>query len=284
MAKIIDGQKIAHEFNLAVRDRVRNLKKVGVTPKLVTVSLGESEKNALFASKREALAQFTEIEIKNYHFDSQMKLLELKEFICQLNDDKSVHGIFFQSCMPKYVSFRDAANLISSEKDVDGATTLNQGRLFLGEPGMIPCAPLAVLHLLRTIHEDIAGRHAVVLGRSSSVGRPLIQLLLNANCTVTSLHSYSQDIESVCKTADILVSAMGNPKFITKDLIKKGATVIDVGINRVTDEKGIPHLVGDVDFDDVLGVAGAVTPVPNGVAPMTSSYLMHNTLKLACCA
>ncbi len=284
MARIIEGLKIAKEFDLAVRDRVRILRKSGVTPKLVAISLGENDRNILFSSKRDDLANFIEIETKNYHFDAQMKLPELKEFINGLNNDNSVHAIFFQSSMPKYLSFRDAINLISPDKDVDGATTLNQGRLFLGEPGMIPCTPLAVLHLLRVVHENIAGMHAVVLGRSSSVGRPLIQLLLNANCTVTSLHSYSKDIESVCKTADILVSAMGNPKFVTKDLVKEGATVIDVGINHITDEKGISQVVGDVDFDDVLGVAGAITPVPSGVAPMTMSYLMHNTLKLACCS
>ncbi len=284
MTTIIDGQRIADEFNLAIRDRVRDLRKSGVTPKLVTISLGENDENNMFSLKRDELAKFTEIESRNYHFETQTKLTELKKFIQSLNNDRSVHAIFFRSSMLKYLSFRDIINLISSEKDVDGATTLNQGRLFLGEPGMIPCAPLAVLHLLRIVHENIAGKHAVVLGRSSSVGRPLTQLLLNANCTVTSLHSYSKDIESVCKTADILVSAMGNPKFVTKDFIKDGATVIDVGINPITDEKGIIQVVGDVDFDDVSGVAGAITPVPNGVAPMTVSYLMHNTLKLACCA
>ncbi len=284
MAKIIDGLKISSEFNIAIRDRVRELKKSGVTPKLVTVSLEETPKRILFSAKRDELAKFTEIETQNYYFNAQTKPSELREFIQKLNNDKSVHAIFFQSSVSKFISRRDAINLISSEKDVDGATTLNQGRLFLGEPGMIPCAPLAVLHLLRTIHGEITGMHAVVLGRSSSVGRPLTQLLLNANCTVTSLHSYSKDIERVCKTADILVSAMGNPRFVTRNFVKNGATVIDVGINYITDEKGIPQIVGDIDFDDVQEVAGAVTPVPNGVAPMTTSYLMHNTLKLACCA
>jgi len=284
MAVIIDGLKIANGFNLAIRSRVKNLKKNGVAPKLVTISLGEDENDSLFSSKRNELAKFVEIGTKNYQLDAKTRLAELREFIQELNEDKSVHAIFFRSSRLKYLSFRDVINLISPDKDVDGATTINQGRLFLGEPGMIPCTPLAVLHLLRTVHEDLAGKHAVVLGRSSSVGRPLTQLLLNANCTVTSLHSYSKDIESVCRTADILVSAMGNPKFVTKKFVKDGATVIDVGINHITDEKGISQIVGDVDFDDVSGVAGAITPAPYGVAPMTASYLMHNTLKLACCS
>ncbi len=284
MARIIDGAKIADEFNLAIRDRVKDLKKSGVNPKLVTITIGENEKSALFSDKRDELAEFTGIEVANYNLDIETKLSELKELVGPLNEDNSVHAIFLRTSKPKGLSFRDAINLVSPDKDVTGLTTLNQGRLFLGEPGMIPCAPLAVLHLLRIIHEDLAGMHAVVLGRSSSVGRPLTQLLLNANCTVTSLHSYSKDLESVCRTADILVSAMGNPKFITRHFVKEGSTVIDVGINLLSNEKDGSQTIGDVDFDDVLGVAGAITPVPDGVAPMTASYLMHNTLKLACCA
>ena len=284
MAKIVDGSKIANEFNLATRERVRDLKNSGVTPKLVTITIGENERSALFSSKRDELAKFTGIEVINYNLDVRVRLSELKKLVIPLNDDKSVHAIFMRTAQPKGLSFRDAVNLISPDKDVAGLTTLNQGRLFLGEPGMIPCAPLAVLHLLRIVHENLAGMHAVVLGRSSSVGRPLTQLLLNANCTVTSLHSYSKDIESVCRTADILISAMGNPKFITRHFIKEGATVIDVGLNHLVDQKDNSLTVGDVDFDDVFEVAGAITPVPNGVAPMTASYLMHNTLKLACCS
>ena len=284
MAEIIDGSKIADEFNLAIRDRVKDLKKSGVTPKLATITIGENERSALFSAKRDELAKFTGIGVVNYNLDMETKLSELKELILPLNEDKSIHAIFLRTSKPKGLSFRDAVNLISPDKDVAGLTTLNQGRLFLGEPGMIPCAPLAVIHLLRTIHEDLAGMHAVVLGRSSVVGRPLTQLLLNANCTVTSLHSYSKDLESVCRTADILVSAVGNPKFITRHFVKEGATVIDVGLNHLSDQKDGSQTIGDVDFDDVLGVAGAITPVPEGVAPMTASHLMHNTLKLACCA
>ncbi len=284
MAKIIDGLKIADEFNLATRDRVRDLKRSGVVPKLVTVTVGEDKESTLFCTARNELAKFIGIEVLNYNLDRKTKLSELKDLILPLNDDNSVHAIFLLTSEPKGLSFRDAVNLISPDKDVAGLTTLNQGRLFLGEPGMIPCTPLAVLHLLRIVHEDLAGMHAVVLGRSSSVGRPLTQLLLNANCTVTSLHSYSKDLENVCRTADILVSAIGNPKFITRHFVKEGATIIDVGLNQLVDQKDCLKTVGDVDFDDVLGIAGAITSVPNGVSPMTVSYLMHNTLKLACCS
>lgn len=284
MVKIIDGSKIANKFNLAIRDRVRDLRKSGVIPKLVTITIGENEKSALFSAKRNELAKFTGIDALNYNLNMGTKLSELKELVSSLNDDKSVHAIFLRTSKPKELSFRDAVNLISPDKDVAGLTTINQGRLFLGEPGMIPCAPLAVLHLLRIIHENLAGMHAVVLGRSSSIGRPLTQLLLNANCTVTLLNSYSKDLENVCKTADILVSSMGNPRFITRHFIKKGATVIDVGLDHLSDRKDNTLTIGDVDFDDVLEVAGAVTSVPDGIAPITASYLMHNTLKLACCA
>ena len=179
--------------------------------------------------------------------------------------------------------FRELVNLIAPEKDVDGLTSINQGRLFSGEPGVIPCTPLGVLHLIRTVHEKVAGLHAVVIGRSSIVGRPMTLLLLNANCTVTALHSYSRDLPYICRTADILVSATGQPKFVGKNFIKPGATVIDVGVTRITTADGTKKIVGDVDFDEVSEIAGAITPVPNGVGPKTVAYLMYNTLKLACC-
>jgi methylenetetrahydrofolate dehydrogenase (NADP+)/methenyltetrahydrofolate cyclohydrolase len=169
--------------------------------------------------------------------------------------------------------------MINPKKDVDGLTEINQGKLFSGEQGTFPCTPLGVLHLLRTVHENIAGLHAAVIGRSAIVGRPLAQLLLNADCTVTTLHSRSKNLADICRTADILISAAGKPQFIGEEFVKPGATVIDVGVNRI-EKDGKNKIVGDVKFDEVKEVAAAVTPVPNGVGPMTVAYLMNNTLDL----
>ncbi len=283
MVRIINGKEIADEFSQTIKLRVDEVKSRGVFPKLAMIRVGEDENTAIYTIKKEKLAQQIGIETVNYHFDNKVKSIDLLKLINELNIDKKIHAILLQSPLPKRLSFRNIVNAINPEKDVDGLTTLNQGRLFSGEPGIIPCAPLGVLHILRIIHEDIAGMHAVVIGRSSTVGRPLSQLLLNANCTVTLLHSYSRNLEEICKTADILVSAVGKPKFVDSNFVKKGATVIDIGLNKIKNNNGDISFVGDVDFDNVISVAGAITPVPNGIGPMTAAYLMHNTLKLACC-
>ena len=278
MAKIIDGLRIADEFCAGIRTRVSEIKMNGVNPSLAVIN-ASGEYSLANINK---VAESVGIRVDVYNFDAQVNSKEIADLIEQLNEDDSVHGISLKSHLPKSVRFRELINLIKPDKDVEGLTTLNQGRLFSGEPGMVPCAPLGVIHLIRSIHEDISGMRAVVLGRSSVVGRPLAQLLLNANCTVTLLHSYSRDLPEICKKADILVSAMGHPRFVTEEFVKEGATVIDVGINKI-DEDGRMKIVGDVDFENVVSVAGAITPVPNGVGPMTVAYLMHNTLKLACC-
>ena len=283
MAQVIDTSAIANEFGEVIKSRVEELKESGIHPKLATISVGDSKNNILFSSRKDDLAQFVGIKTENYSLSEDAKFEKFAELINKLNEDKSVHGILLQPSLPRKLSFRNTVNLILPEKDVDGLTTVNQGHLFSGEPGIIPCVPLGVLHLLRIIHGDIAGMHAVVIGRSSTVGRPLAQLLLNANCTVTLLHSYSRDLENMCKTADILVSAAGSPRFVKGDFIKKGATVLDVGLSRVDDKNGGFEMVGDVDFESVAEEAGAITSVPDGVSPMTLAYLMHNTLKLAYC-
>jgi methylenetetrahydrofolate dehydrogenase (NADP+)/methenyltetrahydrofolate cyclohydrolase len=282
MAKIINGRKIADEFCEQIRERVQEIKANGTTPCVALINASDDPASEIYISKKKKLAESVGISSMVYRFDDRVKESELADLIKKLNESNSVHAILLQAPLPKSIRFRELVNLIHPDKDVDGLTTLNQGRLFSGEPGVIPCTPLGVLHLLRTVHDRLAGLHAVVIGRSSIVGRPLSQLLLNANCTVTSLHSYSQDLASICRTADILVSAVGKPHFVEHDFVKPGATVIDVGVNRI-EENGMKKIVGDVDFDNVSEVAGAITQVPNGVGPMTVAYLMHNTLKLACC-
>ncbi|MDR2157886.1 MAG: bifunctional methylenetetrahydrofolate dehydrogenase/methenyltetrahydrofolate cyclohydrolase [Holosporaceae bacterium] len=281
MAKIIDGKTIAKEFSEQIKKRVDEIKSRGIEPRIAMIRVGENPASDKYISVKEKLAAEVGISSVVYKFGSVVKEREIADLIFQLNEDKKVHAILLQSPLPKNLQFRAFVNLIHPNKDVDGLTTINQGKLFSGEPGIAPCTPLGILHLLRTVCEDVAGRHAVVLGRSSIVGRPLAQLLLNANCTVTLLHSYSKDLPEICRTADILVSAVGKPLFVGKEFIKPGATVIDVGINRI-EQNGSSKIVGDVDFNDVFDVAEAITPVPNGVGPMTVAHLMHNTLKLAC--
>lgn len=283
MAIIIDGKKIAAEFCDSVREHVKELRDRGVFPRIAMINASDDPASEIYVAKKERLAESVGIESNVYRFPKGTQEAEIADLINKLNDDRSVHAILLQAPLREGLRFRELVNLISPGKDVDGLTSINQGHLFSGEPGIIPCTPLGVLNLIRTVREKIAGLHAVVIGRSSIVGRPMTLLLLNANCTVTALHSYSQDLPEICRTADILVSAIGKPKFVTKDFIKPGATVIDVGISRITTNEGVKKIVGDVDFDEVCEVAGAVTPVPNGVGPMTVAYLMYNTLKLACC-
>lgn len=283
MTKIINGKKIAAEFCDSVRDRVAELKVRGVIPRIALINASNDLASEIYVSKKEKLAESVGIKSDTYKFSQGTKESEIADLIEKLNADKSVHAILLQSPLMEGLRFRELVNLIAPGKDVDGLTSINQGRLFSGEPGVIPCTPLGVLHLIRTVHEKVAGLYAVVIGRSSIVGRPMTLLLLNANCTVTALHSYSRDLPDICRTADILVSATGQPKFVGKNFIKPGATVIDVGVTRITTADGTKKIVGDVDFDEVSEIAGAITPVPNGVGPMTVAYLMYNTLKLACC-
>ena len=282
MAELINGKEIAYEFCNGIRERVMELREKGTQPHIALINASNDTASEIYVEKKRKLAESVGIKSTVYKYPQDVQKAELTALIEKLNNDAETHAILLQAPLPKHLPFRDLVNLILPNKDVDGLTTLNQGRLFSGEPGVVPCTPLGVMHLLRTVREKIAGLHAVVLGRSSIVGRPLSQLLLNANCTVTSLHSYSRDLEPICRTADILVSAIGKPHFVTKDFIKPGAIIIDVGVNRIV-EDGAKKIVGDVDFDNVFEIARAITPVPNGVGPMTVAYLMHNTLKLACC-
>lgn len=283
MAFLIDGKKIAAEFCESVRDRVDELKQRGVFPRIALINASDDPASEIYVAKKKKLAESVGVRSDVYKFREGTKESEVAELIEKLNADDSVHAILIQAPTMEGLRFRELVNLISPNKDVDGLTSTNQGHLFSGEPGVIPCTPLGVLHLIRSVHDKIAGLHAVVIGRSSIVGRPTTLLLLNANCTVTALHSYSKNLPEICRTADILVSATGHAKFVKKNFIKPGATVIDVGITRITTEDGTKKIVGDVDFDEVSEIAGAITPVPNGVGPMTVAYLMYNTLKLACC-
>jgi len=278
---IIDCKKIADEFNEIIRERIDEVKHFGSVPKISFIVGNDDGVDSKIINDRCLFAEQMGVAYEIHKLNQDAKESEVAELIDKLNRDNSVHAISLQYHLPRKLSFRNLVNLINVDKDVEGMTTLNQGRLFSGDPGIIPCVPLGVLHLLRSVHEHLEGMHAVVIGRSSVVGRPLTQLLLNVNCTVTLLHSYSRDLPKICKDADILISAVGSPDFIDAGCVKSGAAIVDVGLNEVI-ENGEKKIKGDVDFDSIKELTGTITSV-GGVEPIGLSYLIHNTLKLACC-
>ncbi|GHU19354.1 bifunctional protein FolD [Alphaproteobacteria bacterium] len=280
MATIINGKDIANDFCRTIGEKVDELKAQKVFPCIALVNASSDPASEIYVLKKSKLAESLGIKSTIYKLGDNVSSDKIADLLQNLNKDDTVHAILLQSPLANGLNFRKLVDLIAPEKDVDGLTTINQGRLFTGEPHVAPCTPSGVLHLILTVLENLSGLHAVVLGRSSIVGKPMAQLLLNENCTVTMLHSKSQNITEICRTADIIVSAIGKSKYITKDFVKPGAIVIDVGINRLEID-GKKKIVGDVDFDAVSEIASAISPVPNGVGPMTVAYLMHNTTHLA---
>jgi len=285
-ADIIDGKAFAATIRAKVAAHVARLKvDYEITPGLAVILVGEDPASQVYV--RNKGKQTLEVGMNSYEHKlpadtSQEKLLAL---IADLNADPAVHGILCQLPVPDHIDEATVINAIAPEKDVDGFHISNVGLLATGQKAMVPCTPLGCLMMLRERHGDLSGLEAVVVGRSNIVGKPMAQLLLRDSCTVTIAHSRTRDIQEVCKRADILVAAVGRPEMITGDWVKPGATVIDVGINRIpAPEKGEGkmRLVGDVDFDSASKVAGAITPVPGGVGPMTIAVLLANTLT-ACC-
>lgn len=280
-ARIIDGKKISEELCDALKVQVDELKNQGIFPRIALINASDDPASEIYVTKKKKLAANVGIKSDIYKLHSGATEADISELIERLNNDKTVHAILLQAPLAPGLRLREMVDLISVDKDVDGLTTANQGRLALGEKGVVPCTPLGVLHLIKTVHEKTSGLHAVVIGRSQIVGRPLISLLLKADFSVTALHSRSENVAEICRTADVVITAVGKPKFFSADFVKPGATVIDVGINRVIDSSGNKKIVGDVDFDEVSKIAGAITPVPGGVGPMTVAYLMSNTIQLA---
>jgi len=281
-ARIIDGKGFAAGVRGRVAEAVASLKsRHGITPGLAVVLVGEDPASQVYV--RNKGIQTREAGMVSYEHKLPVETLqdELLALIDRLNTDPNVHGILVQLPLPDHMDAAAVINAIDPKKDVDGFHVINVGLLGTGQKAMVPCTPLGCLMLLRDLHGDLTGLNAVVVGRSNIVGKPMAQLLLNASCTVTVAHSRTKDIEELCRSADILVAAVGRPRMIHGDWIKPGATVIDVGINRI-EEDGRARLVGDVDFDSAVQVAGAITPVPGGVGPMTIACLLANTLT-ACC-
>lgn len=281
MAEIIDGKAFAGRLRATLARQVADLQQHHhLTPGLAVVLVGENPASQVYVRNKGKQAREAGIHSSEHKLPATTTQADLLTLVAQLNDDPAIHGILVQLPLPAHIDSKTVLNTINPDKDVDGFHPLNAGRLAIGEPALVPCTPLGCLLLLQD-RGPLDGEEAVVLGRSNIVGKPLAQLLLGANCTVTIAHSRSRDLAAICRRADILVAAVGRPRLVSGDWIKPGATVIDVGINRI-EEDGRQRLVGDVDFAAAAEVAGAITPVPGGVGPMTIACLLKNTLA-ACC-
>jgi methylenetetrahydrofolate dehydrogenase (NADP+)/methenyltetrahydrofolate cyclohydrolase len=274
---IIDGQAVAAEVRGRVREEVEAfVEEHYVRPGLATVLVGEDEGSKIYVRRKHEACQEVAMASFQHELPADTPQDELTDLIAELNADDSVHGILLQLPVPPQIDGDQVTAAIDPGKDVDGLTPVNAGLLMHGAPGLVPCTPAGVMELLRVYGPELRGAHAVVVGRSKLVGKPLAALLLAKDATVTHCHSRTRDLAEVCRRADVLVAAVGVPKLVNADMVRPGATVIDVGINRT--EEG---LVGDVDFEAVRELAGAITPVPGGVGPMTIAMLLANTLQAA---
>jgi len=284
MAQIIDGKAIAAGLRAEVAAEVARLKaEHGFQPGLAVVLVGEDPASQVYVrSKGEQTTEAGMFSV-THRLPAETPQTELLALVAKLNADPAIHGILVQFPVPDHISQADVVAAIHPDKDVDGLTVINAGRLASGLPALVACTPTGCLYLIRqALAGALSGKHAVVVGRSNLVGKPVAQLLLAADCTVTIAHSRTADLAAVCRSADILVAAVGRPKMVQGDWIKPGAVVIDVGINRVPgSEPGKTRLVGDVDFEAASAVAGAITPVPGGVGPMTIACLLQNTVTAA---
>ena len=283
MATIIDGKAFSANLRSEIARKVQILKdRHDLTPGLAVVLVGEDPASQVYV--RSKGKQTVEAGMNSYEhkLDAGTSQAELLALIDQLNQDSSVHGILVQLPLPDHIDEEAVINSISVDKDVDGFHLSNVGKLSIGAEGIVPCTPLGSLMMLKDHLGDLSGMKAIVVGRSNIVGKPMAALLLKESCTVTIAHSRTRDLPGECRQADILVAAVGRPEMVHGDWIKPGATVIDVGINRIETDDGGTRLVGDVHFDSAEKVAGAITPVPGGVGPMTIACLLHNTLQQAC--
>lgn len=280
-AFIIDGKATAAELRARITEDVAAFREAGRAPGLAVVLVGNDPASEVYVR---AKARQT-IEVGMLSFEHRLPATvpqdELMRLVAALNNDPSVDGILVQLPLPAHINAKAVLNAVDPAKDVDGFHPLNAGRLATGDTlALLPCTPLGAVHLLKSAKADLAGSHAVVLGRSNIVGKPVGQLLLAESCTVTIAHSQTRDLPELCRSADILIAAVGRPEMVRGDWVKRGAVVIDVGINRVATDGG-HRLVGDVAFAEACDPAAAITPVPGGVGPMTIAYLLHNTLKAA---
>ena len=277
----IDGNVLAAKVRDRIAAEVSALKARGVTPGLAVVLVGEDAASQVYVRNKVAACAKVGMHSVMHKLPAATTEAELLALIDSLNRDATIHGILVQLPLPKHIAEKKVLEAVAAHKDVDGFHAENVGALMIGEPRFVSCTPAGCMEMLRDIGmTDLRGKHAVVVGRSNIVGKPMAMLLLHANATVTICHSGTKDLAAQCRQADILVAAVGRPRFIKADMVKPGAVVIDVGINRLPESEG-GKLVGDVDFDAVNEVAGYLTPVPGGVGPMTITMLLQNTLVAA---
>jgi len=276
-ARILDGKSLAAATRTALKEKVDALVQRGVRPGLSVIIAGDNPASKVYVRNKTLAAEEIGVRSRLLEYGKEVSEAELMQTVAALNAQTTVHGILVQLPLPKHIDAARVLESIAPAKDVDGFHEANLGALMAGRPGVVPCTPLGCMRLIEHAGVQIAGRHAVVVGRSNIVGKPLAHLLLQKDATVTICHSKSADLAGICRSADILVAAVGRAKLVTAEMVKPGACVIDVGINRLPDGK----LAGDVDFDAVRSVAGWITPVPGGVGPMTIAMLLENCIRAA---
>ncbi len=277
MAKIINGKEISAAVKARIAAEVAKLKEKGMTPGLAVIIVGNDPASKVYVGSKERTCIELGMYSEKYELPENTTNEQLLELVEKLNRDDKIHGILCQLPLPKHLDEKAVIDAIVPEKDVDAFHVQNVGKIMLGDYDFLPCTPAGIMEMLKFSGIDPAGKHCVVIGRSNIVGKPMAMLMLHANATVTICHSKTQNLKGICREADILVAAVGRAKFVTADMVKPGAVVIDVGMNR--DENG--KLCGDVDYAEVEKVCSAITPVPGGVGPMTIAMLMSNTLTSA---
>lgn len=275
--KILDGKAVSLKVKESVKVRADELKKFGIEPTLAVVLVGEDKASQTYVRAKEKACNEYGIKSVAHRLSENTTQNELLALINVLNLDDSIHGILVQLPLPKHIDTNVVLAAIDPRKDVDGFHAVNVGKLVSGLDGFVPCTPLGVMEILKEYSIDVAGLNAVVIGRSNIVGKPMANLLLNASATVTVTHSKTKNLKEICKNADLIVAAIGKPFFLKADMVKDGAVVVDVGINRLDDGR----LVGDVDFEEVAPKCSYITPVPGGVGPMTIAMLLNNTILAA---
>ena len=278
MTKIIDGKLVSAQVKEELKIKVKEFQdKYNRQITLAVILVGENPASQVYVRNKITATEFVGMKSLSFYLPENASQKEVEETVLGLAKDKSVDGILVQLPLPKHLDENKILSCIPAEKDVDGFLAENVGNLLLGQPSTVACTPFGVLKMLKSENIELCGKNAVVIGRSNIVGKPMAMLLLKENCTVTICHSKTQNLQGICANADILIAAIGKPKFVTADMVKEGAVVIDVGINRT--EKG---LVGDVDFENVKNKTSYISPVPGGVGPMTIAMLLENTYLCAC--
>lgn len=275
MAEIINGKKLAKEIRENLKIKCEELKEKGIQPKLAVIMVGDDKASQIYVRNKNKVCEEIGIEFEEYLLESNIEQKVLIDLIKKLNQDNNIHGILLQSPISNHLDINEAFQTIAPEKDVDGFNPMNIGKLSLNQDTFVSCTPYGIMKMFEAYDIDLEGKNVTILGRSNIVGKPLIQCCLNKNATVTVCHSKTKNLKQHTLNADVVISAIGKSKFVTEDMIKPGAVVIDVGINR--DDNG--NITGDVDFESVYNKASYVTPVPGGVGPMTIAMLMNNVIK-----